>query len=65
MPEDGIENNPGFEEPKLNFLGIYKSGYPIGPVWKILYSPDGIILGYYYIEKPAMPAKPNQMVDFT
>lgn len=31
-----------------NFLGTFKSGKPFGPIWKPVYSNEGMLMGYFY-----------------
>ena len=38
---------------------ILELGYPNSPIWKTIFSPDGIVLGYFYIKAPQISAKPN------
>ena len=54
-----IVPNPGYDDPLVDFIAVYKSGYPNSPIWKTIFSPDGIVLGYFYIEAPQISAKPN------
>jgi len=58
-PQDGVKGDPSYEEPILDFIAVYKNGYPISNLWKIIISPDGVILGYFYIEEPKIDAAPN------
>ena len=51
--------NSGYDDPLVDFIAVYKSGYPNSPIWKTIFSPDGIVLGYFYIEAPQISAKPN------
>ena len=54
-----IVPNPGYDDPLVDFIAVYKSGYPNSHIWKTIFSPDGIVLGYFYIEAPQISAKPN------
>ena len=45
VPQDGVQGDPSYDDPKVNFIAVYKSGYPNSPIWKTIISPDGIILG--------------------
>jgi len=58
-PQDGITGEPGYDDPLVDFIAVYKSGYPNSPIWKTIFSPDGIVLGYFYIKAPQISAKPN------
>ena len=64
LPLDGIDNDPSFDSPIIDFVAYYKKGYVNGPIWRILYSPDGIVLGYYYVERPQLPNKANLDFEF-
>ena len=64
LPLDGIEEDASYDSPALNSVLYYKKGYPNGPIWKILYSPDGIVLGYFYVERPLLPETPNAYFEF-
>merc|ERR1711976_175720 len=64
LPLDGIPDDPSYDEALVTSIGYYKHGYPVGPSWKILYSPDGIILGYFYSENQVVPKVPNQDVNY-
>ena len=59
-----IEDDPSFDSPVLDLVAFYKGGYPNGPIWKTLFSPDGIVLGYFYVEKPQLPNTPNSVFEF-
>lgn len=65
LPLDGIENDPSFDEPVVNFVSFYKHGYPIGPSWRIVFSPDGIVLGYFYTDHPMKGKLANFDLDIT
>jgi hypothetical protein len=68
LPQEGIENDPSFDEPVLNLVAFYKNGFLAtgGPIWKIILSPDGIVLGYFYIESDQIRSdKANMDIDFT
>ena len=59
VPIDGVKGDPSYEDPNIDYIAVYKNGYPNSNLWKIIISPDGIILGYFYIEEPQISAKPN------
>jgi len=59
VPIDGVKGDPSYEDPIIDYIAVYKNGYPNSNLWKIVVSPDGIILGYFYIEEPQIFAKPN------
>jgi len=65
LPLDGVEDDPSFDSPVLDLVAFYKGGYPNGPIWKTLFSPDGIVLGYFYVEKPQLPNTPNSVFEFS
>ena len=65
LPLDGIPDDPSYDEALVTSIAYYKHGFPIGPSWKILYSPDGIIFGYLYSENAQIPKLANQDVDTT
>ena len=59
VPIDGVKGDPSYSDPLVDFIGIYKNGYPNSPIWKIIISPDGIVLGYFFIQDPQISTKPN------
>ena len=65
MPLDGIPDDPSYDEALVTSIAYYKHGFPVGPSWKILYSPDGIIFGYLYSENGFVSNLANQDVDYT
>jgi len=65
MPLDGIPDDPSYDEALVTSITYYKHGFPVGPSWKILYSPDGIIFGYLYSENGFVSNLANQDVDYT
>ena len=66
MPLDGITDDPSFDAPIINSIVYYKHGFPMGPAWRIIYSPDGIIIGYFYLENALSGNNmANRAVDFT
>ncbi len=50
LPEDGVEQDPSFDKPILNFGATFLAGRPVTgtPAWKVIFSPDGLVLGYFY-----------------
>ena len=66
MPLDGITDDPSFDAPIINSIAYYKHGFPSGPAWRIIYSPDGIVIGYFYLEHAlSRNSASNRDVDFT
>jgi len=63
VPIDGVIGDPSYEDPIVDYIAVYKNGYPNSNLWKIIISPDGITLGYFYIEEPQISAKSNQGIE--
>ncbi len=52
LPLDGVRGLESEDEPLVYTVAFYKDGLVQGPAWQIINSIDGIILGYFYVEKP-------------
>jgi len=63
VPIDGVKGDPSYEDPVVDYIAVYKNGYPNSNVWKIIISPDGVVIGYYYIEEPQISATSNQGIE--
>lgn len=63
VPVDGLVGDPSFQDPVMSYMAFYENGLAKGPIWKLIFSNDGILTGYFYMDEAPSNQKYNSMLD--